>query len=464
MKKTLAIFLLLTIVVFPGFGCKEKQITYKNSLLIWGLFDNTSDYDKLFSAYKKVHPFVNDISYRKFSDAETYKRELLNYLAAGNGPDIFMINSAWLPEFQDKIESAPDYLISEMDFKNNFVDVVADDFYINNKIWGVPLTVDSLALYYNKDIFNAAGIIEPPKTWDELNQIVQQLTKIDQYGNVEQSAVALGTYQNINRSTDVLSLMMMQLGAEMSSREAKVATFDESVNLDGAVHSPAKEALDYYTSFAQASSPLYTWNSEMDYSIDDFYEGDTAMILNYAYNYDLIKSKNAKLNFGVAEVPQFSLDKVGDQVNYANYWVFVVAKNKAETTTTDGINITNDMQTSEAWQFLKAISFPTDKPMTFYNVVDSNKPFSLQFESDLTELYLNDEKPAARKDLIAKQVNVIKLKPFVLGNLIAKSWYQKYPSDVEKNLGEMIENVQLGLMSSSEAIELAKNRITQLMK
>lgn len=460
----ISVFLIFSFLVFSGFGCKTKLVTYKTNLVVWGLFDNSYEYDKLFTAYQKVHPSVKDISYRKFADEETYKRELLNNLAAGKGPDIFMINNTWLPEFQDKIVPAPDYLMSEMDFRNNFVDVVADDFFVNNKIYGVPLSVDSLALYYNKDIFNSAGIIEPPKTWDELNEITKRLTKIDQYGNVEQSAVALGTYQNINRSTDLLSVMMMQLGAEMSDRNSKIATFDESVNLDGVVHSPAKEALEYYTSFAQASSPLYTWNDLMHYSIDDFYEGDTAMMINYSWHYDTVKSKNAKLNFGVAELPQFSLDKIGGQVNYANYWVFVVAKNKEEFTTQEGVQVTNDMRNSEAWQFLKAISFPTSQPMTFYNVADLNTPFSLQFEEDLTEIYLNGVKPAARRDLIEKQKGIIKLKPFASGNLIAKSWYQKYPKDVEKNLGEMIENVQLNRMSVSEAIELAKNRITQLIQ
>lgn len=464
MKKIISVFLIFTFIVFSGFGCKEKTVEYSTSLEMWGLFDDTHEYTKSFQTYSKAHPFVSSINYRKFADEETYKKELLDYMAAGKGPDIFMIHNTWLPEFQDKIVPVPASIISEIDFKDNFVDVVADDFYVDGQVYGVPLSVDSLALYYNKDIFNAAGIIDPPKTWAEVDDITQRITSIDRYGNIEQSAIALGTYENINRSTDILSLMMMQLGTEMSNRESKIATFDEPVSINGTVRSPAKDALEYYTAFAQASQPIYTWNRSMDYSIDDFYEGDVAMMINYSWHYNTIKAKNAKLNFDVAEVPQFSLNQVGGQVNYANYWVLVVSKNKQETVS-NGLTITNDMRTSESWQFLKAMTFPTgDNPMIFYNVVNG-QPFQIQFGDDLTELYLDTEgKPAARKDLIKKQKNDIKLRPFASGNLIARSWYQKNSKDVEKHLGEMITSVQLGRSSVSEAIELAANRITQLMK
>lgn len=464
MKKIISIFLIFTFVVFSGFGCKEKPVQYSTSLEMWGLFDNSHEYSKSFQAYRETHPFVSSINYKKFSDEETYKKELLDYMAAGKGPDIFMIHNTWLPEFKDKIVPVSTKLISEVEFKDNFVDVVADDFYVDGKIYGVPLSVDSLALYYNKDIFNAAGIIDPPKTWAEVDSITQRITSIDRYGNIEQSAIALGTYENINRSTDILSLMMMQLGTEMSNRKSEVATFDEPVSINGIVRSPAKDALEYYTAFAQASQPIYTWNRRMHYSIDDFYEGDVAMMVNYSWHYDTIKAKNAKLNFGVSEVPQFSLSQVGGQINYANYWVLVVSKNKGEKVS-GGLRITNSMRTAESWQFLKALTFPTGgKTMTFYNAVNG-QPFQLQFKNDLTELYLNTKgKPAARKDLIKKQKNDIKLRAFASGNLIARSWYRNNSKDVERHLGEMITSVQLGRSSVSEAIELAANRITQLMR
>jgi multiple sugar transport system substrate-binding protein len=464
MKKITAIFLLFSFLVFSGFGCKTKQVEYNTSLEMWGVFDDTHEYSKVIDAYQTAHPFVTGISYRKFADEETYKKELLNYLAAGTGPDIFMIHNTWLPEFQDKIVPAPNYLINEVEFRDNFVDVVADDFFVNYQAYGVPLSVDSLALYYNKDIFNAAGIVEPPKTWLELDEIVKQLTQIDRYGNIKQSAIALGTYENINRATDILSVMMMQLGATMSDRNSGEAAFNKPITVGGEARTPGKDALEYYTAFADASQPIYTWNTKRDYSIDEFYEGDTAMMINYSWHYDTIKAKNAKLNFGVAELPQFYTDRIGDQVNYANYWVWVVAKNKDEKITSDGLLITDQMRILESWQFLKALTFPTAEGMVIYNAL-SQQPMLLQFPYDLTEEYLKTEnKPAARRDLVERQKVDVKLRPFVNGNLIAQSWYQRNSKDVEKILGNMIESVYYGEMSISKALKISANRISQLMQ
>lgn len=464
MKKIISISLLFIIIVFSGFGCKEKQQEYNIGLEMWGVFDDSHEYGQVIDAYQEAHPFVTGVSYRKFADAETYRKELLNYLAAGTGPDIFMIHNTWLPEFENKVVPAPKYLINEVEFKDNFVDVVADDFYVHNQVYGVPLSVDSLALYYNKDIFNSAGIIAPPKTWDDLDTIVERITQIGRYGNIKQSGIALGTWENINRATDILIVMMMQLGVTMSDKDSGEATFNDPITIAGEAQTPAKDALEYYTAFARASQPIYTWNSKMDYSIDEFYEGDTAMMINYSWHYDTIQAKNAKLNFGVSELPQFYTDRIGDQVNYANYWVWVVAKNKDESVTQDGVVITDEMRTLESWQFLKALTFPTEDGMTIYNAL-SQQPMFLQFPYDLTEEYLRiGDKPAGRRDLIEKQKSDLKLRPFVNGNLIAQSWYQRNSKDVEKVFGNMIENIYFGNVSISEALKVAENRITQLIQ
>ena len=39
------------------------------------------------------------------------------------------------------------------------------------------LYIDTIGLYYNKALFNNAGIVNPPKTWDEFNSDVKQLTQ-----------------------------------------------------------------------------------------------------------------------------------------------------------------------------------------------------------------------------------------------------------------------------------------------
>ncbi len=86
---------------------------------------------------------------------ETYKEDLLEAFATGKGPDIFMVRNAWRESFENKTAPAPQVVISEKEYRDALVDVAATDFLNkDNQIYGIPLSVDSLALYYtgNKEL------------------------------------------------------------------------------------------------------------------------------------------------------------------------------------------------------------------------------------------------------------------------------------------------------------------------
>jgi ABC-type glycerol-3-phosphate transport system substrate-binding protein len=468
-KKVIALVTLFAIVTFSGFGCKGADSTYQVQLDVWGTFDNSNAYTESFDEYNKINPNISSVNYRKIT-LESYKEDLLSALAAGTGPDVFMIHNSWLPDFQDKIVPVSNTMINEQDFRNNFVDVVADDMIVDGKIYGVPLSVDSLALYYNKDIFNAAGITRPPRTWKEFDTAVQALTRIDEFGNITQSGATIGTSYstngaiNVNRAPDILSLMMIQDGAQMSIADGNRVTFGEARSTEATSTAPGEKALEYYTSFASAGKPNYTWNKNQNYSIDEFFEGTAAMTINYSYHYDTIKAKNAKLNFAVADIPQNSFDPVGNQADFADYWVFVVAKNKAPMQSTDpkAVVITDAMRVHEAWQFLRAISFPSEKGVALTNVI-SGEALTYMPEFDLTEKYLEQTgKPAARRDLIEKQKTDVKLGAFARGNLIARTWWRYNADAVDGIFYDMIDRVNTGQMGVHESLMLGQQRIQQL--
>jgi len=187
-------------------------------------------------------------------------------------------------------------------FKSNFVDVAKDDFVEDNQIYAMPLYCDTLALFYNKDLFNQSGLTSPPETWTELIDYVDYLTRQDSNGNITQSAIALGRSKNpggINRSSDILTLLMMQAGINLFDKTSQRATFSSNQK--------SSDVLDFYTQFALAGSKAYTWNSTMDYSVDSFRSGKTAMMINYSYWKNQLKDDSPKLNFDTASVPQQEL-------------------------------------------------------------------------------------------------------------------------------------------------------------
>lgn len=433
-------------------GClKEKStITYKMPLEVWGFVDDSEAFTEINKNYKTLAPQIQNIEYRKVSsNSEEFEKELLNAIASGKGPDIIFFHSSWLSDHIDKIAAYPQSAQYINKFSNNFIDVASADFIKDNEIYAMPLHSDTLALFYNKDIFNQQAITKAPETWDELTRYTQLLTDIDQNGNFSRSAIALGRSNSpggVNRASDIFSLLLLQNGVEMNEREGNRIGFDKD--------NKSLLVLDFYTKFAK-NSPFYTWNSKMDYSVDSFRFGRTAMMINYSYMANRLKATDPKLNFGIAPVPQSDL---GNKVNYANYWGMAVVKNKAlvPSSPTQKINYTSEDRIKESWNYIKYITTGT---------VINKEGQEVMAPLDPTELYLTaTKKPAARKDLIEKQKEDPELGVFAVQALTAKTWKRPKDSLVEPILNGMIDSVVSGKLTAREALEIAASRINTLIK
>jgi ABC-type glycerol-3-phosphate transport system substrate-binding protein len=451
-----------------GCGCKTSTTPqYKVSLEVWGALDDSYTYSQIFDKYKKINPQIQRIEYKKIN-YDTYRKDVVDALAAGQGPDVFLVHNTWLPIFKDKLMPADGTILSEQKYRQDFADVAADDFIDQGKIWASPLSIDSIGLYYNKDYFNAVGITSPPKSWNEFVEDSRKLTEFGRDGEVVRSGVAMGTdsktnAKNVNRATDILNLLMLQNGTEMLDIYGRIA-MDTSKNINGVTISPAQNALEFYTSFSSRGNANYCWNSMNHYSVDAFSEGQAAMMFNYSWQMDVVKKKSPKLNFAVAPVPQFSGSA---PVNYANYWAFAVSKNKISSTDPmapnySSANVTNDIRAAEAW---KLITFLTTKPegniQIPSNISGSGQPSSENY--DPADEYLKaTKKPAARRDLIEKQKTDSEMGIFAAGNLIAKSWKQSEPEAVEVVFDEMIDSVNRGESTALDAVRTATQRIAKI--
>lgn len=412
---------LVLVLAFTAAGCgtpkkKSKPVVIK----FWKTFEDTDNIQPLIDAYRKKHSNVS-IQYTK-KNIETYEQDLLDALASGNGPDVFSIHDSWLPKYMDKITPAPEKSWSYVDYKNSFVDAVVQEFTKDQKIYGVALAVDSLALYYNKDLFGSAGVATPPKTWAELSKDVQKLSRQDKTGYFSRSGVAIGLSSyapggKVNRAEDIVYLMMLQKGAVPWSKDGANPRFGESIQKDGNSSKPANDALTFYTSFANPSNPNYTWNSRSDYSIDSFANGRAAMLYSYSYARQTIQQKAPNLNFDVAPVPQPNLDD--PEVNFANYWGEVVSKQSEFS--------------AQAWDFLKFISS----------------------KDALDKYYAVHKQPSSRKDLIDIQSEDPEIGVFAHSNLTAKPFYRPDQVKVDTIIGRMIDKVTLRGVGIDEAISQA---------
>jgi len=420
-KQTLKSKLLFAIIgiALLSAGCGGGGTSVSNKpvvLQFWDPFETSEHFQPLITAYQQLHSNVQIVYTKK--DINTYSADLLNALASGSGPDIFSISNSWLPQYKSKVAPATTTTFSFTDYKKAFVDAAVNDFTINQQVYGVPLYVDSLGLYYNKDILGSAGIATPPQTWNELSADVQKIKRADRTGYFTLSGLAAGTNTNVNRAVDILYLFMLQQGAVPYSSDLSQPAFAEGAQQNGQYTNPGLEGLNFYTSFANPSNVNYNWNSRSDYSIDAFANGRAAFLYSYSYTAASIRQKNSNLNFDVAPVPQPNLDNPA--VNFANYWGEVVSK--------------QSKNSAVAWDFLKFLSS----------------------KDSLDKYYALHKQPSSRKDLITLQINDPDIGVFANANLTAKSFYRPDQVQIDNIFGNMIDNVILKGLPTQQALEQAQ--------
>ncbi|MBN2854292.1 extracellular solute-binding protein [Patescibacteria group bacterium] len=455
-KKFIAIFLAISFVFVSGAACKItdknlQEATKPITLNYWRVFDGEDNFKEIIEAYKAKHPHIT-INYRLLRYDE-YEDEILNALAEDRGPDIFSIHNTWVKKYQTKLSPLPPTTtmvypkvigsikkevvnelittnsISLKKLQDDFASVVYHDVVLDNKIYGLPLSVDTLAMYYNRDLLNNAGIIEIPKYWDNDFLIaINKLTRLDSRQGIVQSGVALGGAYNINRSTDILSLLMMQGGAVMQAENGSITFHQNIANDQNKNANPGLNALRFYSEFANPIKESYSWNEELDNSLDLFISGSLAIMFSYSYDLETIKTRAPKLNFSVTKIPQISSDASAN-INFANYWVEVVS-NKSK-------------YQNEAWHFIQFMT-----------------------QAEQAKSYLaKTNKPAALKSLI-NQSNNDEINVFSSQILTAKSWYKGLnPQAAEVAMKEMI----LGVVNNPSAkiqdiLNIGASRVQQTVK
>ncbi|MEK7501075.1 MAG: extracellular solute-binding protein, partial [Patescibacteria group bacterium] len=417
-------FLLISSAVIFAFGRKDGG---KTALTIefWGL-DEPAAWSAIITAYQTANP-GRAIKYVK-KDAATYERDLLNALASGVGPDIAAINNTWLNKHQNKFSPMTGGFMNADSFKNTFVDTAAADLIVGNNIYALPFYADTLALYYNKTLFNNAGLVNPPKTWDAFNEAVKELATVSEGGTIGRAGAALGTANNVNHASDILSLLMLQTGTVMVNTNRQ-ASFGQTVSLNSRPYNPGLAALDFYTSFASISKPVYTWNARMPNSLSAFSSGKAAMYLGYAG--DLKSIASSAINYSLAPMPQVKDSKTNPDyldVNFASYHsgaVTQLSRNK-----------------TAAWDFLV---FATSQ-----NAANSY----------LTQTRL----PTARRDLVPYQATDPVLAVFAKQALTAFNWPQPDDTEVTRIFNRLIDDVAQGRSTSAEAIREAEVEVSNLLK
>lgn len=397
------IFALGALGVIPIFKDPIKPGEQPVALTFWGI-DEPSWITPLINSYRASSPNVK-IEYKQI-DEKNYESSLLNAMATNQAPDIIMFHRSWVMKNGDKVTPAGPDEISVTQIRQFFPDIIEKDFVYGGYVFALPLYLDNLALFYNKDIFNARGISLTPKTWSDFRNLTSFLTEYDLSHKIKKSGAAIGgSRENIETAPDILALLMLQRKSAFVNSQG-----------DAVSNEAAQQSLNFYFDFINTSSPYYIWSEELGNYLDAFASGKTAMIFDYARRMPVIKQKNPFLNFEAAVVPQFDN---ADPKNCVDYWGLAVTKQSKNSAT--------------AWSFIRHATANTEASEGYLKVANL---------------------PPALRVLINKYQNEPTLNVFAKQSLTSS--FYSINQDVFRNaFGNAIKNFLNGKMDSNRALQQA---------
>jgi sn-glycerol 3-phosphate transport system substrate-binding protein len=176
------------------------------------------------------------------------------------------------------------------------------------KTWGVPFQRSTIVMYYNKELFKAAGLDpnKPPSSWAEMADAAKKLTVKDASGKVTQYGVQI---PSSGFPYWLFQALAIENGVAMANDAGNAVKFDDPAVI---------EALQYWIDLTkQGVHPpgIVEWGT----TPKDFFEKKVAMMWTTTGNLTNVRT-NAKFDFGVAMLPAGK--KRGSPTGGGNFYIF----------------------------------------------------------------------------------------------------------------------------------------------
>ena len=310
MKKRIKLAMLgMTAVLFGLTACGNKQESKsaegKTTIRVasWDTADDVDAQQKMVDKFNEEHPDIQVVLEAYGSDFDT---KISASMGSGDAPDVmYMWN---YPAYHDGLEPLDSYIEKEgEDYKKNFYSTLWNYNSYDGQIYGLPVGFTTHCVYYNKDLFEKAGVEEPKDgwTWEDLEEKAKK----------------------INEATGVkgfsFSMKPDPYDYEMYLWSNGTAYCDKEGKMEGYVNSD--KALETYKMFQDMAKGGYAVATEKSGS-DEFESGQTAMFVYGAWA--VKKYTEAGVNFGLAKLPSFGTEKSASILSSSGVAIAKSSKNK----------------------------------------------------------------------------------------------------------------------------------------
>lgn len=421
----IAVFVVLAVVgvlVFSGVSGLGDDSQKVGQVEIWGTVPKEV-VGKMISTLNSGKGVFAGVKYIE-KDEQEYEEEFVQALAAGVGPDLFLLSEDSIIKNKDKIIEIPYDTVPERDFKNTFIEE-GEMYLTRNGIIGLPFTIDPMVMYWNRDIFQTAGIANPPKFWDELFVLSPKITQRDSASNITRSFTALGEFTNVENAKEILSIFIIQSGNRIvvPTQNGFESIVNEKFNFSTP---PAEAAVRFYTEFSNPIKSVYSWNKSLPNSKQLFTAGDLAVYFGFASELSGILRSNPNLNFSISQLPQ--LRDVNTKITYGKMTAFAIPNNSK--------NQIGALATGLALTSLE-------------NIIQSSVDLGL---------------PPVRRDALADKPTDAIGSVFYDSALMSKSWFDPDSDKTDDIFKNMTESVISGKARLDEAVNLADMEIDLLLR
>jgi multiple sugar transport system substrate-binding protein len=234
--------------------------------------------------FEEKHPNI-DVKHEVIS--EQYMDVLKTRLIGGEGPDVFYLDALEAPALIETgvVEPLDEYVTDDFDV-DDFEKPMLEAFEVDGKTYGFPKDYSTLALFYNKKMFEEAGV-EVPKTWEELREVSKKLTKDGVYG--------FGVAPELARLYHIA-----QAGGGDVVKDNK-ANFASKEVVDAL--QPVVDQHNEDKTSAQASEVGANWGGEM------FGQQKAAMVIEGNWAIPFLEDTFPDVEYGTAELPTINGEK-----------------------------------------------------------------------------------------------------------------------------------------------------------
>jgi multiple sugar transport system substrate-binding protein len=277
-------------VVLAGCGQEEAGSPGRTRIRFSGYTGNPAETDLLSRLVGEFNASQPDVEVVYEPVPGQYYPKILSMLVADTAPDVFYLDVLYVKPFLAKRILRP--LDEDLERsglrREQFISALYDVFTQDGSVYGVPKDFNTLALFYNEDIFDRWKLAYPDSTWDlsTLRRVSKQLTHGD---GPQQYGFAL-THDDVDRYLPVARMF----GAALFDAAGKCT-----------IDSPqAQRALDYYAGLKLADrSAIYPSEVGTTKTYDVFGRGVAAMVFEGGWLVPYLRDAYPKIKYGVAELP-----------------------------------------------------------------------------------------------------------------------------------------------------------------